>query len=121
MVGADFIRTKSNTLKEILKLSKPTTVTILVLPSFPVQFPSLKSFKEEASRLQIDLKYFALGELERWGKVLDKLSICASESCWVVIEYWHLMPDCLDMIDSLNKVSEGFIKSINISISNCIE
>ena len=105
MVGADFIDTKSPTLEEMLKLTKPTVVTLLFLPQFPAEFPSVKTIREEASRLKVDVKHFTLDTPEKCKGVINKLAAYASESCWVVIEYCHLMSNYPDILDSMNEVS----------------
>ena len=108
LVGADLIETKSPNLKEILKLSSPNEITLLLLPKFPAQFPSLNSIREEATSLSIEINYFALDVLEKYDAIVEKLDVYASEKCWLLIEYCHLMPNYPDILDVMNEVSCQF-------------
>jgi len=108
LVGADFIETKSPNLMEIMKLSSSTKVTLLLLPKFPAQFPSLDSIREEATSLSIEIHYFALDVPEKYDEIVEKLDEYASGETWLVIEYCHLMPNYPDVLDIMNEVCSSF-------------
>lgn len=102
--GADFITTKSPSLDEIVKLTGPRAVTLLLLPERPVSVPSLEHIKDSGSRLYVDVKHFPLDTQASCREMIVSLALFASKSCWLVVENCHLMDDFPKVLEDVNKV-----------------